>query len=82
MRVRVFCTRQVELDNFKTLTKRAYYVCSTQELLEKVLDYIEKVFRANNKYRNWVIKNVLQQAKQKQQQQQPQRQQQQKYHQQ
>ena len=69
----------MELDNVKTLTKRAYYVCSTQELLQKVLDYIEKVFRANNKYLNWVIKNVLQQAKQKQQQQ---LQQQQKYHQQ
>ena len=59
----------MELDDVKTLTKRAYYVCSTQELLQKVLDYTEKVFRVNNKYPNWVIKNVLQEAKQKQQQQ-------------
>ena len=54
----------------KTLTKRAYDVCSNQELLQKELNYIEKVFRANNNYPNWVIKNVLQQAKQQQQQQQ------------
>ena len=56
----------------KTLTKRAYDVCSNQELLQKELNYIEKVFRANNNYPNWVIKKVLQQAKQQQQQQQQQ----------
>ena len=28
----------------KTLTKRAYHVCSSQELLQKELNYIEKVF--------------------------------------
>ena len=44
----------------KTLTKRAYDVCSNQELLQKELNYIEKVFRANNNYPNWVIKKVLQ----------------------
>ena len=54
----------------KTLTKRAYDVCSNQELQQKELHYIEKVSRANNYYPNWVIKNVLQQAKQQQQQQQ------------
>ena len=36
----------------KTLTKRAYDVCSNQELLQKELNYIEKVFRANNNYLN------------------------------
>ena len=54
----------------KTLTKKTYDVCSNQELLQKELNYIEKVFRANNNYPNWVIKKVLQQAKQQQQQQQ------------
>ena len=53
----------------KTLTKRAYDICSNQELLQKELNYIEKVFRANNNYPNWVIKKVLQQAKQQQQEQ-------------
>ena len=50
----------------KTLTKRAYDVCSTQELLQKELNCIEKVFRVDNKYPNWVIEKFLQQAKQKQ----------------
>ena len=54
----------------KTLIKRTYDVFSNQELLQKKLNYIEKVFRANNNYRNWVIKKFLQQAKQQQQQQQ------------
>ena len=58
----------------KTLTKRAYDVCSNQELLRKELNYIEKVFRVNNSFPNWVIKKVLQQAKQQQQQQQQQQQ--------
>ena len=53
----------------KTLTKRAYDVCSKQELLQKELNYIQKLFPAKNNYPNWVIKNVLQQAKQQQQQQ-------------
>ena len=46
----------------------------------KELNYIEKVFHIDNKYPNWVIKKVLQQAKQKEQQQQQQQQQQQKHH--
>ena len=47
----------------KTRTKRAYDICSNQELLQRELNYIEKVFRAYNSYPNWVIKKVLQQAK-------------------
>ena len=43
----------------------------------KELNYIEKVFRIDNKYSNWVIKKFLQQAKQTQQQQQQQKLQQQ-----
>ena len=39
------------------------------EHLQKELNYIQKAFRVDNKYSNWVIKKVLQQAKQKQQQQ-------------
>ena len=45
--------------NVKSLTKRAYDTCSTQELLQKELNYIEKVTRVNNNYPNWVIKKVL-----------------------
>ena len=54
----------------KTLSKRAYDVCSNQELLQKELNYTEKAFRVN--YPNWVIKKLLQEAKQQQQQQQQQ----------
>ena len=54
----------------KTLTKRAYDVYSNQELLQKELNYVEKVFRANNSYPNLVIKKVLYQSIQQEQQQQ------------
>ena len=57
-----FAPNKWKWGTLKTLTKRAYNVWSTQ----KELNYIEKVFRVNNKYPNWVIKKVLQQAKQKQ----------------
>ena len=60
----------------ETFTKIAYDICSNQELLEKQLNYIAKLFCVNNNYHNWVIKNVLQPAKQQQQQQQKQQQQQ------
>ena len=53
------------MGTLKTLTKRACDVCSTQELLQKELNYTEKVFRGYNNYPNWVIEKVLQQAKQK-----------------
>ena len=51
------------MGDFKTLNKRVYDVCSIQELLQKELNYIEKAFCIYNKYPNWVIKNILQQAK-------------------
>ena len=57
---------------WKRGTLKTYHVCSNQELLQKELKYIEKVFRANNNYPNWVIKKVLQKAKQQQKQQQQQ----------
>ena len=37
----------------KTLVKIAYDVCSIQELLQKELNYIEKVFRVNSNYPIW-----------------------------
>ena len=67
-----FASDKWKWGSLKTLTKRAYDNCSNQELLQKELNYIEKVFRVNNNYLNWVIKNVLQLAKQQQQQQQQQ----------
>ena len=72
-----FATDKWKWGTLKMLTKRAYDVCSNQELLQKELNYIEKVFRINNNFPNWVIEKVLQQAKQQQQQQQQQQKQQQ-----
>ena len=39
----------------ETLTKRAYHVCSNQERLQKEVNHIEKVFRANKNYPKLVI---------------------------
>ena len=65
-------------NKWKWGTLKTYGICSTHKLLQKELNYIEKVFRIDSKYPNRVIKKVLQQAKQKQQQQQLQQQQQKK----
>ena len=45
----------------KTLTERAYLICSTDKLRNRELEYIEKVFYENNSYPKYVIKQVLQQ---------------------
>ena len=45
----------------KTLIERAYLICSTDELRNRELEYIEKVFYENNSYPKYVIKQVLQQ---------------------
>ena len=47
-----FAPAKCKWKTLKTLTKRAYDVCSNQELLQKELNYIEKVFRANSNYPN------------------------------
>ena len=39
-----FAPNKWKWGTLKTLTKRAYHVCSSQELLQKELNYIEKVF--------------------------------------
>ena len=45
----------------KTLMERAYLICSTDELQNRELGYIEKVFHENNSYPKYVIKHALQQ---------------------
>lgn len=56
------------IEDVKNTHKMDYDICSTQEMLQKELNYIEKVFPVNNNYTIWVIKKVLQQAKEQQQQ--------------
>ena len=45
------------MGDVKKLTKRAYDVCFNEELLQKKLHYIGKIFCAKNNYSNWVIKS-------------------------
>ena len=59
-----FAPNKWKWGTLKTLTKRAYDICSNQELLQKKLSCIKKVFRVNDNYTNWVIEKVVQQAKQ------------------
>ena len=53
----------------KTLVERAYIVCSTNELLQKELKYLVKVFHETNNYSHYVIKQVLKQVQDEQNQQ-------------
>ena len=45
----------------KTIIERAYLICLTDELRNRELKHIEKVFYGNNSYSKYVIKQVLQQ---------------------
>ena len=45
----------------QTLTERAYLICSTNELRNRELKHIEKVFFENNSYPKYIIKQVSQQ---------------------
>ena len=45
----------------KTLIERDFLICSTDNLQNRELEHIEKVFYENNSYPNYVIKQVLQQ---------------------
>ena len=45
----------------KILIERAYLICLTDELRNRELKHIEKVFYGNNSYSKYVIKQVLQQ---------------------
>ena len=47
----------------KTLTQRAYMICSTTELLDTELKYLEKVFVKKNNYPKWVIRQIFTQVK-------------------
>ena len=50
-----------KIGTLKTLIERAYLICSTDELRNRELKHIEKVFYENNCYPKYVIKQVLQQ---------------------
>ena len=47
----------------KTLTRRAYMICSTTELLDTELKYLEKVFVEKNDCPKWLIRKIFTQVK-------------------
>ena len=46
----------------KTLVERAYVICSTDQLLETELKYLEKVFHEKNNYPKYIVKLILDKA--------------------
>ena len=46
----------------KTLVERAYVICSIDQLLERELKYLEKVFHETNNYPKNVLKQILHKA--------------------
>ena len=43
----------------KILAERAYVICSTDQLLERELKYLEKVFYKKKKYPKYIVKQIL-----------------------
>ena len=56
-------------ETLKTLVERAYIAYSTNELLQKELKYLAKVFYETNNYPHYVIKQILKQVQDEQNQQ-------------
>ena len=46
----------------KTLVERVYVICSTDQVLERELKYLEKVFHEKSKYPKYVIEQILDKA--------------------
>ena len=49
-------------ETLKTLVERVFIVFSTNELLQKELKYLDKVFHETNNYPQYVIKQILKQV--------------------
>ena len=47
----------------KTIIRRAYFICSKPDYLQKELDHIAYVFEKFNNYSKWVIKQLLEEVK-------------------
>ena len=43
----------------KTLVERACVICSTDQLLQRKLKYLEKVFHKKNNYPKYIVKQIL-----------------------
>ena len=46
-------------ETLKTLSEQAYVICSTDQLLETELKYLEKVFHEKNNYPKYIVKQIF-----------------------
>ena len=55
----VFCPITWKKGTLRTLTRRAYTVCSNDNLLQEELHHIKKCFTEINGYPKWLVKQTL-----------------------
>ena len=60
-----FAPKTWKTGTLKSLIERAILVCSTEELLNEELKHLEKVSREKNHFPKWVIRNVMNEVKNK-----------------
>ena len=60
-----FAPKTWKIGTLKSLIERAFLICSTEELLNEELKHLEKVFREKNHFPKWVIRNVMNDVKNK-----------------
>ena len=59
----LFAPHSCKRGTLKTLTQRAYMICSTTELLDTEIKYLEKVLVVKNNYPKWIIRQIFTQVK-------------------
>ena len=60
-----FAPKNWKTETLKSLIEIAILVCSTEELLNEELKHLDKVFREKNHFPKWVIRNVMNEVKNK-----------------
>ena len=60
-----FAPKTWKTGTLKSLIERATLICSIEELLKEELEHLEKVFREKNNFPKWVIRNVMNEVKNK-----------------
>ena len=58
----LFCPHSWKRGTLKTLTQRAYMICSTTEFLDTELKHLEEVFVEKNNYPKWVFRQIFTQV--------------------
>ena len=60
-----FAPKTWKMGTLKSLIERAFLICSTEELLNEELKHLAEVFREKNHFPKWVIRNVMNDVKNK-----------------